>query len=43
MSKKVLQIDDEPGISSALMVRLGAAGFEVVSARDGRSGLEAAI
>ncbi len=42
MSRTVLQIDDEPSISTALKIRLNAAGFEVVSATDGRSGLEAA-
>lgn len=40
--EKILQIDDEPGISAALNVRLKAAGFEVVTASDGPAGLEAA-
>jgi DNA-binding response OmpR family regulator len=37
-----LQIDDEPGISAALRVRLAAAGYDVVAAVDGPSGLAAA-
>ena len=42
MPKRIFQIDDEPAISAALVVRLEAAGFELVSAHDGPSGLAAA-
>lgn len=38
--KKILVIEDDPKISAALRVRLGAAGYEVVSAADGFSGLK---
>jgi CheY-like chemotaxis protein len=40
--RKVLQIDDDLDVSAALRVRLRAAGYELVSAHDGRSGLTAA-
>ncbi len=42
MPEIILQIDDEPGISSALMVRLRAAGYQVLTASDGPAGLRAA-
>lgn len=41
-NKTVLLIDDEPGIASALVVRLSAEGYVVETAMDGRSGLAAA-
>jgi DNA-binding response OmpR family regulator len=37
--KKVLVVEDDPKISAALKVRLSAAGYEVVTAADGFSGL----
>ncbi len=42
MPRKILHIDDEPAIAAALLVRLRAAGFDVASASDGPSGLDAA-
>ncbi|MBX3323804.1 MAG: response regulator [Phycisphaeraceae bacterium] len=42
MSHKVLIIDDEWMIARALSARLGAAGFEMHTASDGFSGIEAA-
>lgn len=39
---KVLVIDDEPALARALAVNLRAAGWEVATAHDGRSGLAAA-
>ena len=42
MSDCILVIDDEPGISTALLVRLKAEGFSIVTASDGPSGLAAA-
>lgn len=37
--KKILVIDDEPGIVKVLQIRLEQAGYKVVSAYDGESGL----
>lgn len=42
MCKSVLIVDDEPGITAALMVRLEAAGYRVSHAINGLAGLEAA-
>ncbi len=42
MPNKILIVDDEPGITAALMVRLQAHGFEVCHAINGIAGLEAA-
>lgn len=42
MRRTILQIDDEPGISVALEVRLRAAGFEVCSVSNGPDGIAAA-
>ncbi len=42
MPRTILQIDDEPAISAALKVRLSAAGYALLSAPDGSSGLAAA-
>lgn len=42
MPKSVLIIDDEPGIMAALMTRLGAAGYKVLHAVNGLTGVEAA-
>ena len=41
--KKILVIEDDAKISAALRVRLGAAGYQVVSAADGFSGLKMAM
>ena len=43
MPRTVLQIDDDVAVSAALVVRLRAAGYDVVGARDGRAGLAAAM
>jgi len=42
VSQSVLIVDDEPGITAALMVRLEAAGYGVSHAINGLAGLEAA-
>lgn len=42
MKKKILIIEDEPAIASMLEMRLKAAGYEVLTAVDGVSGLEKA-
>ena len=42
MPRTILQIDDDLGVSAALLVRLRAAGYEMVSVHDGRAGLIAA-
>lgn len=39
---KVLVVDDEPALARALAINLRAAGWEVVTAADGRSALDAA-
>jgi two-component system KDP operon response regulator KdpE len=39
---KVLVVDDEPALARALAINLRAAGWDVVTAADGRSALEAA-
>ena len=39
---KVLVVDDEPALARALAINLRAQGWEVVTAPDGRSALEAA-
>jgi len=41
--KKILVVDDDPNIITALTVRLQAAGYEVLSAPDGFKGLQAAV
>ena len=41
--KKILVVDDDPNIVTALTVRLQAAGYEVSSAPDSFKGLQAAI
>jgi CheY-like chemotaxis protein len=41
-SKKILIVDDEPGIVQTLGDRLIAAGYEIVSANDGTEALEKA-
>src|SRR5678816_4216307 len=38
--KKLLVVEDDSKICAALQVRLGAAGYEVVAAQDGFSGLK---
>jgi len=40
---KILVIDDERDIVRSLSVRLGAAGYEVLTATDGATGLELAL
>lgn len=40
--KKILIIEDEPGQILMMQTRLEAAGFEVISATDGESGLDMA-
>jgi two-component system KDP operon response regulator KdpE len=42
VSPKVLVVDDEPALARALAINLRAHGWEVVTAADGRSALEAA-
>lgn len=42
MAPKVLVVDDDPDIVFVLRVTLEAAGFRVVEAQDGATGLEAA-
>lgn len=40
---RVLVVDDEPALARALAINLRAHGWEVVTAADGRSALEAAM
>jgi CheY-like chemotaxis protein len=40
MAKKVLVVDDEPGIVKMVESRLKAGGYEVVTANDGKEGLK---
>jgi two-component system KDP operon response regulator KdpE len=42
VSRKVLVVDDEPALARALAINLRAHGWEVVTAADGRSALDAA-
>lgn len=42
MSRKVLVVDDEPALARALAINLRAHGWDVVTAADGRSALDAA-
>jgi len=42
MSKKILIVDDEPNIVKMVESRLKAEGYEIVTARDGQEGLDAA-
>lgn len=42
MHESVLIVDDEPGITAALMIRLQACGYQVYHALNGLAGLEAA-
>lgn len=42
MAKKILVIDDEPEIILAIQIRLKQANYEVVSAYDGKDGIEKA-
>lgn len=39
---RVLVVDDEPGLVVSMRINLSARGYEVVTARDGRSALDAA-
>jgi DNA-binding response OmpR family regulator len=39
---KILIVDDEPDIVTALGIRMKAAGYEVITAADGMEGLDAA-
>ena len=43
MKKKILIIDDEPGIVRLLSIRLKAKGYETFVAYDGKEGVEMAI
>ena len=40
---RVLIVDDDPEIVQAVSIRLGAAGYEVITAPDGEQGLEQAL
>jgi len=40
--KRILVVDDEPGIQATLRARLEASGFEVLLASDGEAGLQRA-
>jgi len=40
MPKKILVVDDEPDILAVVVFRLKSLGYEIVSAVDGRQGLE---
>lgn len=42
-SQRILVIDDEPHIVSVLVLKLGNAGYEVLTAADGEEGFAAAI
>ncbi|MCK4519550.1 MAG: response regulator [Candidatus Omnitrophica bacterium] len=42
MKKRILIVDDEQELVKALQIRLGAAGYEVIVAYDGKKGLEKA-
>ena len=42
MPKRILLVDDEPNILLLLGTRLRSEGFEVITAKDGQVGLEAA-
>lgn len=42
MANKILIVDDEPDVVSALSIRLKAAGYEVISAKDGLEALDKA-
>ena len=42
MAKKILVIEDEPIIMMAMKTRLNLEGYEVLTAPDGKSGIEAA-
>ncbi len=43
MSRRILIIDDEPGLRHTLTLLLRDEGFDVVSAGDGEAGLQAAV
>ena len=43
MKKKILIVDDEPGIIKLLSIRLRSKGFEVFVAHDGKEGVEIAV
>ena len=42
MSKRILVIDDEPELVKAIEIRLKAAGYEILTAHDGKEGLDKA-
>jgi DNA-binding response OmpR family regulator len=42
MKRKVLLVDDEPGIVMVISARLAAQGYEVLTAKDGQEGLDLA-
>jgi DNA-binding response OmpR family regulator len=41
--KRILVVEDDPKIAAALRIRLEAAGYQVITAGDGFSGLKAAV
>jgi DNA-binding response OmpR family regulator len=43
MKRKILLVEDEKGIAMALRYTLGGAGYEVIHAGDGMTGLEYAL
>lgn len=42
MAKKILVVDDEQDIAAMMALRLGAAGYEVITAFDGQEGYDKA-
>lgn len=42
MKRKILLVDDEPGIQAVISARLAAQGYEVLIAKDGQEGLSIA-
>ena len=42
MKRKILLVDDEPGIQMVISARLEAEGYEVLIAKDGQEGLDLA-
>jgi DNA-binding response OmpR family regulator len=43
MNQKILVVDDDPGTVRALQIRLESAGYEVLTAVDGASGIRSAV
>jgi len=42
MKKRILVVDDEPDVQAIVGARLGAMGFEILTAKDGQEGLDLA-